>query len=237
MSRHAANLDILLEDGPLIAVNKPSGLISQGAPIGQPSVVSLVKDYLRQKYHKSGNVYLGIPHRLDRPVSGVMVFSRNSKCAKRLAEQFANRVVRKTYRAILERPPRPRAGFLEDWIYRIPDEPRVVISSPQKPGAKEARLSYRTLEVVRGRGLVEVDLMTGRMHQIRIQFASRNCPIVGDQQYGAKTRLPDVPDGELGPIALHAAQLTLQHPIRYEELTITAPVPDVWHQLGFTVLD
>ncbi len=172
-------LDILCEDGPVIAVNKPPGVISQGAPIGTPSLVSMVKDYLKEKYNKPGDVYLGVPHRIDRPVSGVVVFSRNSKCAARLAEQFAKREVRKTYVAVLESPPPEDAGTLRDWLYRIPNEPKVIVCSPDRVDAKEAVLHYKVLKRVRGRALVEIDLGTGRMHQIRIQFGSRGWPIVG----------------------------------------------------------
>lgn len=231
----ADELEILCEDGPVIAVNKPAGLISQGAPKGVPGVVDLVKQYLKQKYNKPGRVYLGIPHRLDRPVSGVMVFSRNSKCAPRLAEQFANRGVRKIYWACLERPPERETGTLTDRIYRIPDEPRVKVVPAGTPDAKEATLDYRVLDRSKGRTLVEVELKTGRMHQIRIQFASRGCPIVGDLQYGATSPFAGATslDQEHGAIALHARSLTLQHPIRYDELTITAPLPAMWSELGF----
>lgn len=221
-------LNIICEDGPVIAVNKPSGVISQGAPAGVQSLAEQVKAHLKVKYNKPGAVYLGIPHRLDRPVSGVSVFARNSKSAARLSDQFAKRQVTKTYRAILEKPPAKTEGILEDWIYRIPDHSRVEIRNAGSDGAKHARLTYRTLAVSQGKALVEVDLETGRMHQIRIQFASRGYHIIGDEKYGAKSKLKN-------PIAigLHAWQLSLIHPIRKEPLTITAPQPVEWHKLGF----
>lgn len=233
----ADELEILCEDGPVIAVNKPAGLISQGAPQGVSGLVDLVKEYLKHKYSKPGRVYLGVPHRLDRPVSGVMVFSRNSKCAQRLAEQFAERSVRKIYRAALERPPESDSGTLTDWIYRIPDQPRVKTVLEGTPDAKQAVLDYRVLARVKGRTLVEVELKTGRMHQIRVQFASRGCPIVGDEQYGATSQFAGASslDQERGAIALHAHSLTLLHPIRYDELTITAPLPATWRELGFEI--
>jgi 23S rRNA pseudouridine1911/1915/1917 synthase len=235
---NAAELDILLEDGPLLAVNKPSGIITQGAPRGVDGLVDLAKQFLRQKYNKPGNVYLGIPHRLDRPVSGVVVFSRNSKCAARLAEQFAQRQVKKIYWAVLERPPAEATGTLVDWIYRIPDQPRVEIATESTPGARRAELSYRTLATRRGRALIEVELQTGRMHQIRIQFASRGCPVVGDAQYGAKTTFAGATSGERdGAIALHARSLTLLHPVRYDPVTIVAPAPAAWRELGFEMDD
>lgn len=226
-------LDILCEDGPVIAVNKPPGVISQGAPIGTPSLVSMVKDYLKEKYNKPGDVYLGVPHRIDRPVSGVVVFSRNSKCAARLAEQFAKREVQKTYVAVLESPPPEDSGTLRDWLYRIPNEPKVIVCSPDRADAKEAILHYKVLKRVRGRALVEIDLGTGRMHQIRIQFGSRGWPIVGDDQYGAKVPFPGHRLSGESPIALHAARLTILHPIRYEPLPILAPVPKSWSEFGF----
>lgn len=233
----AAALDILLEDGPLLAVNKPPGIITQGAPRGVAGLVELARDYLKEKYHKPGNVYLGIPHRLDRPVSGVVVFSRNSKCAARLAEQFARRQVRKVYWACLERPPAEPEGTLVDWIYRIPDQPRVEIAAEDTPGARRAELSYRVLDLRRGRALVEIELQTGRMHQIRVQFASRGRPIVGDVQYGARTTFAGATSGERdGAIALHARSLTLLHPVRYDPVTIVAPPPASWRELGFELV-
>ncbi|WP_437187760.1 RluA family pseudouridine synthase [Planctomicrobium sp. SH668] len=229
------SIQVICEDGPLIAVNKASGVITQGAPHGVQSLVELVKDYLKQKYNKPGAVYLGIPHRLDRPVSGVVVFSRNSKCAARLAEQFAERKVKKTYMAILERPPETPEGILEDWIYRIPDHSMVEISTQSNSAAKYAQLSYRTIATHKGKALVEIDLGTGRMHQIRIQFGSRGCPVIGDEQYGSKTPFPgySFADRLSAPIALHARRLKLFHPVRYDEMEITAPLPASWKKLGF----
>jgi 23S rRNA pseudouridine1911/1915/1917 synthase len=229
------SLEILCEDGPVLAVNKPPGLISQGAPEGVESLISLTKAWIGRKFNKPGNVYLGVPHRLDRPVSGVVVFSRNSKCAARIAEQFHERQVRKIYRACLERPPQPKEGTLVDWLFRIPDEPRVELSTEDAPGAKRAELKYRTLAVHKGRTLVEIELLTGRMHQIRIQFGSRGWPIVGDDQYGATSHFPGSSgrDPRTDPIALHAHSLTIQHPIRYDPLTIIAPLPRSWRGFGF----
>lgn len=246
-------LEVLCEDGPVIAVNKPTGIVVQGAPAGVVNLADRVRDYLRAKYQKPGNVYLGVPHRLDRPVSGVVVFSRNSKCAARLSEQFAQRDVRKIYRAIVERPPSPAEGRLEDWLLRLPESdraderasaqphsPKVVVAPPGTPGAKPAALKYRTLATVQGRTLLEIELETGRMHQIRVQLASRGWPIVGDVQYGARTvwegaelrPATPVDDTRFQPIALHAWQLTILHPVRYDPLTITAPLPVAWLQLG-----
>src|SRR5262245_8960059 len=138
-------LDILCEDGPLLAVNKPPGLLTLGAIPGVPTLERQVKEYLREKYHKPGNVYLGIPHRLDRPVSGVVVLARNSKAAPRLAEQFRERQVRKVYWALVEEAPEPAEGELVDWLRKVPDKAHVEIVLEGAPGAREARLTYRTL--------------------------------------------------------------------------------------------
>lgn len=228
-------LSVICEDGPVIAVNKPPGLIAQGAPEGVDSLVDQVKEHLRVKYDKPGAVYLGVPHRIDRPTSGVVVFSRNSKCAARLAEQFQKRQVKKTYLAVLERPPAEDEAILEDWLWRVPDHSYVEICSPAREGAKQARLSYRVLAKHAGRALVEINLETGRMHQIRIQFGSRGCPIVGDRQYGATTSFRGYAEADprICPISLHAWKLTILHPIRYDELELVAPVPELWREFGF----
>ncbi len=251
----AVPLEILCEDGPVLAVNKPAGLLTLGAKPGVPTLERQVKQFLKEKYHTPGNVYLGIPHRLDRPVSGVVVFARNSKAAARLAEQFRNRQVHKVYWALLEKAPDPPEGELVDWLLKAPDQARVEIVPAGTPGAREARLKYRVLqrhsafriphsefppplappyEVGEGKGaLVEIELLTGRTHQIRVQMAGHGWPIVGDSQYGATTRLVEPPplDPRDEPIALHARSLTILHPIRYVSLTITAPLPANWGAL------
>ena len=237
MSSYLPPLEILLEDGPLIAVNKPGGLLTLGVPSGIPTLVGQVQAYLKEKHDKPGNVYLGVPHRLDRPVSGVVVFARNSKAASRLAEMFRDRQVRKIYTAIVERPPEPASGELRDWLLKVPDVARVETVPAETPQAREAVLRYRTLKLVPELGsaaLVEIELLTGRMHQIRAQFGSRGWPVVGDKQYGATTALPLPPfaDERDVPVALHARELTLKHPVRYDSLTIAAPLPATWGLIG-----
>ncbi|MBI1313476.1 RNA pseudouridine synthase [bacterium] len=235
---------LLLEDGPLLAVNKPAGLLTEGVPGGGGTLVGAVKDWLRERYQKAGNVYLGIPHRLDGPTSGVIVFTRNSKTAARVAEQFEKRQVSKVYWALLERTPDAGSGLLVDWLRKVPEEARSEVCDPNAERAKEARLDYRVLGSFDGKCLVEVHLLTGRMHQIRVQFASRGCPVAGDVKYGgcpwrsesgggagdgeaaAFERLGSI--AEPARIALHARSLTLKHPIRYDELTIEAPLPEYW---------
>lgn len=223
-------LEILREDGPLLAVSKPAGLPTQGVPKHIPSLESLVRAYIQQAFAKPGNVYLGIPHRLDRPVSGVVVFARNSKAAARLAEQFRERTVTKIYRAIVEGVPIEDGGQLVHWLRKIPDHAAGEVCDPHTDGAKESRLSWQKLATDGKRSLLEVRLETGRMHQIRLQMAAIGHPITGDTTY-----LPLASGGRAnleGPapncILLHAARLSLKHPIRYDDITIDAPQPEDW---------
>jgi len=223
---------ILCEDGPLLAVNKPAGMLTQGVPEGLPTLEGWVKAYLKQKYDKPGNVYLGIPHRLDRPVSGGVVFARNSKAAARLAEQFRDRVVRKWYLGVTHGVPSPARGWLIDSLLKDADKAHVLIVPERIPGARRSELRYEVLATRNDIALVRIELLTGRMHQIRVQFAARGWPILGDMQYGA----PDVEQlDETAPtIALHAERLDLKHPVRYDWLTLQAPVPAEWAAFGFS---
>lgn len=236
--QEAAWLKVLIEDAPLVAVNKPAGVLSQGAPQGSYSLPEYVKAFLKQKYDKPGNVYLGVVHRLDRPVTGVVVFSRNSKGAARLAEQFRERKVTKTYLALLEHRPEKEEGVLRDFIRKIPDQARAELSTHETAEAKLSELKYRVLGAAGKSTLVEVNPLTGRMHQIRLQFASRGCPIVGDQLYGARTNLDGTPltDDYTTNIGLHAWKLKLFHPVRYDEMTISAPLPETWPADARTLL-
>jgi len=232
-------LAVLYEDNHCLAVNKPAGLLSQGVPHGVPTLEAQVKAYLKERYHKPGNVYLGIPHRLDRPVSGVLVFARNTKAARRLAEQFQQRQVEKIYWAIVEGEVQPAEGSWEDWLLKVPDEARAERAAPDTPGARHALLRYRVLRTGvalaasrQWHTLLEVRPHTGRMHQIRVQAAARGWPVVGDALYGASTLLgPEDAAPRDRPIALHARGLKFLHPIRYEPLTLTAPPPPFWAEL------
>jgi 23S rRNA pseudouridine1911/1915/1917 synthase len=232
-------LEILLEDGPVLAVNKPAGLLTQGVPHGIPTLEAQVKVYLKERYRKPGNVYLGIPHRLDRAVSGVVVFARNSKVARRLAEQFQRRQVTKIYWGVVEQVPDPVEGALTDWLLKFSNESHVEVVSPGTPSARECTLRYRTISKAAGGWLLEIDLGTGRMHQIRVQLASRGWHLLGDFQYGATTGLLSerYSDPRAEPIALHARSLTFLHPIRYDVVTVAAPVPSNWELLGIVPLE
>jgi len=233
------DLEILCEDNPVVAVNKPVGMLSQGSPQGVFCLPDYVKAYLKQKYEKPGNVYLGVVHRLDRPVTGVVLFSKNSKGAARLAEQFREREVKKTYLALLENAPPTAEGELHDFIRKVPDQARAVIEPGETAEAKKAVLSYRVIGSHPKGTLVEVNPLTGRMHQIRIQLASRGCPILGDQLYGAttQTNLQPLTSDYTTHIALHAWKLTFKHPVRYDEMTITAPLPNSWPAFARTLLE
>jgi len=227
-------LHILFEDNHCLAVAKPAPLLTQGVPPGIPTLEAMVKAYLKERYRKSGNVYLGIPHRLDRPVSGVVVFARNTKAARRLAEQFQNRQVRKVYWAVIEPSPGgelpPPEGVWEDWLLKVKEQARGERVTADTAGARRAVLRYRRLRESEGGALLEIEPETGRMHQIRVQAASRGWPVRGDVHYGS--RLPFGPPAELPRdriIALHARSLTFLHPIRYEPLTVTAPLPEAWN--------
>lgn len=221
---------VLFEDNHCLALNKPGGLLTQGLPVGLPTLWSWARDYLRRTYHKAGNVYLGVPHRLDRPVSGVVLFAKTSKAAARLAEQFRERQVKKVYWALVEGIVDPQRGTWVDWLRKIQDQARAEIVAENTPDARQAETAYRVLKFHSSRTLIELLPHTGRMHQLRLQSASRGWPIVGDQLYGSKSSFG--PPAELARdqlIALHARSLTFLHPIRYEPQIIKAPSPDYWN--------
>jgi 23S rRNA pseudouridine1911/1915/1917 synthase len=219
---------ILYEDYHLVAVNKPAPLLTQ-APEGVPSLEAAVKAYIKEKYAKPAGVYLGIPHRLDRPVSGVVVFARNTKAAQRVHAQFQDRKVRKVYWALAEGDVTPDAGVWEDWLRKVATEGRTVRAEPDEPGAKLATLEYRVLRRLDGATMLELAPRTGRMHQLRVQTAWRGHPIFGDVMYGGTQAFgPPWENPRDKVIALHARRLTLAHPFTREELTFTAPLPEYW---------
>jgi 23S rRNA pseudouridine1911/1915/1917 synthase len=236
-------LEVLFEDNHCLVVNKPAPMLTQG-PAGVPSLEALAKDYLRAKYAKVGNVYLGVPHRLDRPVSGVVVFARTSKAAARLAEQFRDRQVVKVYWGLVDGTPSPQEGEWRDSIRKVQDEARAEIAMAGTDGAKLAVLRYRVLKVQAGDGsgdpsyggqttLVEFTPETGRMHQIRIQACQHGHPLLGDSIYRSKLAFgPSMESPRDRIIALHARRLTFLHPIRFQPIGVTAPLPAVWGPWG-----
>lgn len=226
--------DLLYEGGPCLIVAKPGGLLTQAAP-GVDNLESRIKHFLKVRDQKPGGVYLATLHRLDRPVSGLLVFAKHVRAASRLAAQFANRSVRKKYWAVLEGIVEPRAGTWIDYVRKIPDVARAEIVNDQHPDGRKAVLHYRVLDVRERRSLLEIELETGRNHQIRVQAASRGFPVLGDAQYGAPSEFgPQTPDPRDRWIALHSRSLLFQHPMTRDMVYQTAPLPAPWEPLGWS---
>ena len=217
-------MDILYEDNHLILVNKPFGMASQGDQTGDESVVDWVKSYLKRTYDKPGNVYLGLIHRLDRPAGGILVLGKTSKAASRLSQQFQAKEVEKVYLALTERRPPAAQGELIHHLTKLPG--RNIMRAHRKPVAdsKQAKLRYEVLHTHGSRALVQVQLETGRRHQIRVQLASLGCTIKGDVKYGPTSFNPDQ------SICLLARRLTFVHPTLKKSLTVELPVPEgpIW---------
>lgn len=218
------SLEVLYEDNHCLAVNKPARLLTMGDATGEGTLLDLAKEYVKERYAKPGAVFLGVVHRLDRPVSGVVLFARTSKAAARLSEQFRERTVEKIYRAIVEGTPPDREAVLQDWVWKDPGRNVTQVVRAGTPGGQQAALAVKRLRASHGRSLVEVHPVTGRSHQIRVQLASRGWPILGDAKYGSDVRLD-------GSIALHAASLTFNHPTKGEAVTVTAAEPEAWRPL------
>ncbi len=223
MSR--APFPILFEDNHLLVVAKPAGLPTMGVGEGRPSLLTVAKEYIKQKYDKPGNVYLGIVSRLDAPVTGAVVIARTSKAAARLTEQFRDGSVEKVYWALVEGVPAPAEANCVDWMRKDERHRKMHVTHQDHPEAKEARLAYTTLKEFPQTTLVQVRLETGRKHQIRVQLARRGHPIVGDRKYGAKTPCPD-------GIALHSRRIEFVHPVRRTPLRLVAPLPKCWREFG-----
>lgn len=212
------NLQILYEDNHLIAVNKPAGLLVQGDSSGQVSLLELTKEYIKKKYQKPGNVFLGLIHRLDRPVGGIVLLAKTSKGAARISEQLRARQITKIYWAMVHGTMSPQQGMLSSYL--VENEKGSKLTKKSDPRAKEAILSYRTLASRGSFSLLELTLHTGRKHQIRLQLATSGCPIVGDVKYGAPYSLEDA------SIRLLAKSLSFQHPTKKEEsITIETDLP------------
>jgi 23S rRNA pseudouridine1911/1915/1917 synthase len=218
-------LEVLYEDNHLLAVVKPAGLPTMGTPGGRPTLLTVAKQYVKDRYHKPGNVYLGVMSRLDAPVTGIVLLARTSKAAQRLTDQFRSHAVEKNYWAIAEGLVEPAAGSLVDWLGQDERHRRMHIVGPTLSGAKEARLSYRRLRVVNGHSWLEVELETGRKHQIRLQLSHHGHPIVGDRKYGSNVPFP-------AGIALHAHRLVIAHPTTGARLEFEAPPPASWRRFG-----
>ena len=212
--------DILYEDNHLIAVNKRAGDIVQVDDTGDESLDEKVKKYIAKKYNKPNGAFLGVVHRLDRPVSGVILFAKTSKALERINNMFKSREMYKTYYAVVRNRPQPEAGTLVHWLVKNPQKNVTKAHTTEVPGSQRAELSYKLAGELNGYYLVEVDPVTGRPHQIRVQLATLGCPIVGDNKYG-------YPRGSLRKsISLHARKIQFMHPIKKEPVLIIAPVPN-----------
>lgn len=222
-------MDILYEDNHLIAVAKKAGDIVQGDKTGDVPLSDLVKAYLKEKYQKPGNVFLGVVHRLDRPVSGVVLFAKTSKALPRLNKMFAeHKAVKKTYLAIVANKPSQLQETLTHWLTRNEKQNTARAYDREVPNSKKAVLDYRLIAQSERYFMLEITLHTGRHHQIRCQLAKIGCPIKGDLKYGASRSNPD------GSISLHSWRLSLEHPVSHVPLTIEAPVPEerLWREMS-----
>ena len=226
-------MQVLYEDNHIIIVNKAASEIVQGDKTGDVPLSEMVKDYIKEKYNKPGNVFCGVVHRLDRPVGGVVVFAKTSKALSRLNEMFRNGQVHKTYWAISRNCPPKSEDTLTHYITTVERNNKSYASLAPKSGAKEARLSYRHIASSDRYHLLEVNLMTGRKHQIRVQLSSIGCPIKGDLKYGDKRSNPD------GSISLIARHIEFEHPVSHQFISVTAPVPEdnLWQALAGNLMD
>ncbi|MGI6816036.1 RluA family pseudouridine synthase [Bacteroides sp. KG123] len=222
-------MTVVYEDNHIIIVNKTASEIVQGDKTGDTPLSETVKQYLKEKYQKPGNVFIGVTHRLDRPVSGLVVFAKTGKALSRLNEMFRNGEVKKTYWAVVKNRPPQEEGELVHYMVRNEKQNKSYAYDREKPGSKKAILHYRLIGYSQNYYLLEIDLKTGRHHQIRCQLAKAGCPIKGDLKYGASRSNPD------GSICLHARNIRFVHPVSKELIEVEAPVPsdNLWK--GLTV--
>ena len=221
-------MKIVYEDNHVITASKRSGEIVQGDKTGDRTLADDVKEYIKEKYAKPGNVFLGVTHRLDRPVWGLVVFAKTSKALARLNDMFRNGEVHKTYWAICQNAPAEPEATLTHWITRNEKQNKSYAYDREVPGSKKAVLHYRTISRSERYTLVEIELMTGRHHQIRCQLAKIGCPIKGDLKYGARRSNPD------GSISLLARKVEFIHPVSKERICVESQVPDdnLWREIS-----
>lgn len=223
-----SGFQILFEEGPCLVLNKPAGLLTQ-APPGIDSLEVRVRRFLQQREGKAHQLYLGVPHRLDRPVSGAIVLARHVRAARRLSEQFEQRTVQKKYWALVEGRVAEASGTWIDWMRKVPNEPRSENVPEGQPDGQRAVLHFRVLEWRPDTTWLEIELETGRTHQIRVQCASRGHAVWGDAQYGATRPFgPSCDDPRDRWIALHARHLAFAHPMHRGAVSIDAPLPEGW---------
>lgn len=206
-------LNVLYEDNHIIVVEKEIGILSQSDISGDEDMLSIVKSYIKEKYDKKGEVFLGLVHRLDTVTSGVMVFARTSKGASRLSDSIRQKKMKKKYIAVFEEELKEKNGYLEDYLIKDNKKNIVTVTKDKKNG-KLSKLNYEVIEIKNGKSLAKIDLITGRSHQIRVQFSSRGYHIVGDAKYGAKTK-------NKSGIALHSYELSFEHPTKKEMMTFS----------------
>lgn len=221
------NLQVLYEDNHIIVVNKRVGDIVQGDKTGDKPLSDVVKEYIKEKYHKPGEVFLGVVHRLDRPTTGIVVFARTSKALTRLNEMFSNRETQKTYWAVVKNRPPKNEDLLIHFLKRNTQNNTSKAYSKEVSDSKKASLDYKIIKELKNYFVLEIQLHTGRHHQIRSQLSAIGCPIKGDLKYGFDRSNPD------GGIHLHARKLQFVHPVSKETIEITAPVPDdvIWNSI------
>jgi len=216
---------LLYEDNHIIIVNKRTSDLVQGDNTGDEPLDDIVRSYIRDKYNKPGDVFLGVVHRLDRPVSGCVVYARTSKALSRLSEMFRTRDVSKVYWAVVSDRPPAEEGTLHGFLKKNEKQNKSYVYDTEVKGSKEASLSYRIIARSERYYLLEIDLHTGRHHQIRAQLAAAGCPVRGDLKYGSKR------SNEGGGISLHARRVSFVHPVKHLEITVEAPLPDdrIWN--------
>lgn len=213
-------IKVIYEDNHLLVVEKPVNILSQGDDTNDKDMVNLLKDYIKKKYNKPGNVYIGLIHRLDRPVGGVMVFAKTSKAASRLSEQVRNKSFKKTYLAVVHGKIKSSSDTLRDFLYKNKKTNMVTVVKKNHTDAKEAELNYKVLDFKENLSLVQVNLKTGRSHQIRVQFSSRKHPLYGDQRYGKEIN-------KVGQqISLWSNKIEIYHPTTKEKMEFTCHPPD-----------
>lgn len=224
-------MTVLYEDNHIIIVNKTVSEIVQGDKTGDKPLSEIVKEYLKEKYNKPGNVFCGVTHRLDRPVSGIVVFAKTSKALSRLNEMFKNKEIDKTYWAIVKSTPKEEQGTLKHYLVKNEKQNKSYAYDTEKPNSKFAILHYKLIAHSDKYNLLEIDLETGRHHQIRCQLAKMGCPIKGDLKYGAERSNPD------GGISLHARKISFTHPVSKELIEVIAPLPkdNLWRALEDTI--
>jgi len=225
MHSNKQNLQVLFEDNHIIIVNKRSGDITQGDKTGDKPLSDVVKEYIKEKYNKAGNVFLGVVHRLDRPTSGVIIFARTSKALERLNKMLRDKEIHKTYWAVVKNHPKKEKATLINYLKKNPKNNKSSVFQKEIDGSKKAILHYTILKKLDNYSLLEIDLETGRHHQIRAQLSNIGFPIKGDLKYGFNRSNKD------GSIHLHARKIEFIHPVAKEKITVTAPTPNevIWN--------